>query len=123
MSNALVTVTFKDGLKLYSQYHGSSDTFYHALFETSTEAWSHSRHEPSGWKYLCHHETMKNPEVVEVDNDYGGGSKAYEARACRLTKQLRVWHSWLNDGWAADYTLEEFIKDSESERQPNGQGG
>lgn len=96
MSNALVIVSFEDGEKLYTQYQGSADVFYSALFESEEDAWSLDRHDPKDFQSLTRYTKLKNPEKVHVFNDYGAGSDGYDAYACRKTKQLRVYHDWLD---------------------------
>ena len=95
MSNALAEVKFKDGTILYTQYQGSSDTFYSALFETSEEAWGFYRHDPKGWTALTRRAEMEEPEEVEVISHYGGGS-SWTGTACKKTLQLKVNYP---EGW------------------------
>lgn len=71
MSNALLTVTFSDGYKLYGQYQGSSDVWYKNLFETAAEAWSYNRHDPKDWIALTEERPAPNPEPCEIWSDFG----------------------------------------------------
>lgn len=115
MSNALVTVTFKDGLKLYSQYQGSSDTFYYSLFDSAEKASSLNRHVDPDWKALSRYEKPKELEDVHVHNNYGAGGDKYLAKACRHTKQLRVFHDWLDYGYGDPFTKEDWLKSLDKE--------
>lgn len=89
MSNALATVIFKDGTKLYTQYQGSSDTFYRALFDTAEEAICYSRSKIEEYKILQRTEDMKAPENISVYTNYGSG-RWFDGTACKATKQLSI---------------------------------
>lgn len=91
MSNAGLFVRFDDGLLLFGQYHGTSDTCHSGLFMSYEEAWTQNRRSVEGGINLSR--TCECPgEPVELCDDYGG-SKYWPGAACRI-------HLCLCDGGA-----------------------
>lgn len=99
MSNALLKVRFNDGLILYGQYHGTSDTCHLNLFDSVEEASSYNRFTPEGYSALQkNNEGEAVPEAVEIYSDYGSGWY-WQGRACRVTKQITDNLDGFNEGY------------------------
>jgi len=98
MSNALATIIFPDGTKMYIQFQGCSDSIYDALFDSASEAMHLSRHDDKDWKLLTRTERLKEPQDVIVVSYYGGREE-FKGKACKVTKQLRVEYPrwWVGD--------------------------
>lgn len=81
MSNDLVIVKFSDGLELYTQYQGSSDTCYPALFDTAEEAMG------AGYHKLIEYRDYIKLEPVIAQTKYAC-PQVWQAAACRASKQF-----------------------------------
>lgn len=95
MSNALAVVRFKDGTLLYTQYQGSTDSLYPALFHNAEEAWSYDRHDKGNLARLQKREPLIEPEDIEVQCSYAGGAKL-TGRACKKSMTLEIDYP---EGW------------------------